>query len=220
MLTINRFFSSLLFSNMYIIIRNNKALIIDPCISEEALLYIKDNSLLVDYIILTHEHYDHISGVNWLKEMFDCKVVCHEECADAIKNPSKNLSKYFDVLVDIIPSDNGSKDFYKIEPYSCAADITFEKRMKMEWFGHTIDLISTPGHSKGSICILIDNQQLFSGDSLLRDYPTVTRLSGGSRKAYTEHTLKFLKQLSLGIRVYPGHFEDFLLEDRVNKLND
>ena len=55
-------------SNMYVILENKKALIIDPCVSEEAKEYLKSEQVKEILVLLTHEHYDHISGVNWLRE--------------------------------------------------------------------------------------------------------------------------------------------------------
>lgn len=212
------FKSQLISSNMYILTSNKNAIIIDPCISYEGLKYIEDNSLNLDYIILTHEHYDHISGVNWLKENFGCKVICNENCAKAIQKPNHNLSKYFNVLIDVLPKEEMSTNI-KVEPYYCYADITFGNQKYIEWEGHNIELISTPGHSKGSICVKLDDKYLFSGDSLLKDYPVITRLPGGSSKTYNTETLEFLKSLSQEIIVHPGHYESFKLKDAISNTS-
>lgn len=70
------FENNLLKSNSFVILENNSAIAIDPycmkCLDLEN----------VEYIFLTHEHYDHISGVNYFKECFpDVKVVCSKICA-------------------------------------------------------------------------------------------------------------------------------------------
>lgn len=216
---IKKYSSKYIYSNMYIVSFQGHSIIIDPCISKEALIDIKDNLLSIDYIILTHEHYDHISGVNWLKGLFKCKVICNSECAKAIPYPNLNLSKYFDVLIEVLPEDKKPIKSLTVKPYSCFADIIFQNQKSVEWKGYKLDLISTPGHSKGSICILLDDKYLFSGDSLLRDYPTVTRLKGGNSKTYKDKTLKFLKSLSSEIAVFPGHYEPFVLKDGINNSN-
>lgn len=218
-LKIRSYTSKLISSNMYIMEKDKKAIIIDPCIDKEALLYIQEKSITIDYIILTHEHYDHISGVNCFKELFGCKVICNKECANAIEHPKLNFSKYFDVLIEVLPKDKDMTIPPEIEPYSCMADMVFEKEKTIDWKGHKIELVSTPGHSKGSICIIVDNKYLFSGDSLLRDYPTITRLKGGSYKIYKENTLEFFKFLLPETIVYPGHYESFKLIERINSSN-
>ena len=216
-LKIMRFESLLISSNMYIIESGKSVIIIDPCESSESLKYLNDNELLVNYIILTHEHYDHISGVNCYKELFDCKVICNKACGEAIQEPSLNFSKYFNVLIEILPNDKDIDVNLAVNLYSCTTDIAFENQMYIYWKGHSIDLISTPGHSKGSISILVDNKFLFSGDSLLKDYPTVTRLKGGNSKVYREKTINLFNSLSSETIVYPGHYESFVLKDKTIK---
>lgn len=215
--TIKSYKSTLINSNMYIVCCNNHGIIFDPHISQEALEYIKNNSLYVDYIILTHEHYDHISGVNWFKELFKCNVICSEECAYAIQRPELNLSKYFDVLNQLLPKGDKLRASKNVELYSCNADIVFQNKLNLKWQGHMVDFILIPGHSRGSICILFDNKYLFSGDSLLKDYSTVTRLRGGDRKIYKEQTLELFKSLAPETIVYPGHYEMFVLGDRIER---
>jgi len=215
---IKKYKSQLLSSNMYLLISRKKTIIIDPHISKDALTYIDNNLLKVDYIILTHEHYDHISGVSFFKKRYGCEVICNKACAEAIHYPNLNFSKYFKVLMEIMPRNKGQASYVNIEPYSCFADIYFEQKFEFKWESHDFYLISTPGHSKGSICILLDNKYLFSGDSLIRDYPTITRLKGGSSKDYHNITLKFLKSISSEIIVFPGHYESFTLGEKTIKL--
>ena len=57
-------------SCMYIWQEEDSVVIIDPCVSKDALLYLRERNINRILVILTHEHYDHISGVNWLKENF------------------------------------------------------------------------------------------------------------------------------------------------------
>lgn len=201
-------------SRMYILLENKKALIIDPCVSDEALQLLKESGVAEIFVLLTHEHYDHISGVNWLREQFPVvQVMCSSECAAALTNPSKNLSNFWEIL--FVGKDEETQEYVRnmnIQPYSCDADNTFEGEYEMLWEDHTLFLKETPGHSKGSICILLDGDILFSGDSLVTGYPTITRLPGGSRKDYTEITLPWFRSLDSGIMVYPGHGEKQILE--------
>lgn len=103
----------------------------------------------------------------------------------------------------------------KIQPYACKADSTFEEEEQRTWEGHSLLLRETPRHSKGSICILLDERYLFSGDSLVTGYPTITRLPGGSKKEYEAVTLPYLKSLNPELMVYPGHGDPQKLKDFV-----
>ncbi len=82
--------TGLLHSNMYIISENNHAIVIDPYSNTEP-----GRDKIIDWIFLTHEHYDHISGVNAWKEATDGQVLCSKSCAERLGNPRKTLSRIF-----------------------------------------------------------------------------------------------------------------------------
>ena len=208
MIDIRRYESGLLSSNMFLVVEGEHAVVIDPFADTSPA-----QGLTVDYIFLTHEHYDHISGVNAWKRERDIPVICSRACAERIHDPQKNLAFYFKEFCEL-------QTWIKLEEiptynmhYSCQADRTFEDKMDMEWLGHTWRLFELPGHSMGSIGILLDNDKFFSGDSLMQDCETALRLPGGSRKKWNEISIPRLKELPQNIRVYPGHFRDY---DRVD----
>ena len=217
-LVITSYSSFLISSNMYIVRSGENIIVIDPHISDDALRLINSSSRQIDYIILTHEHYDHISGVNWLKETFNCPVICNSYCSEAIQKPNMNFSKYFSVIMEVYPHEN-EIDSLQIEPYSCSADIVMDGSRNLKWQGHDLCLIDTPGHSKGSISIILDNKYLFCGDSLLKDFPAATRIPGGSSKIYKEDTYQYYLSLAPEIIVFPGHYERFVLGNKLNSAN-
>lgn len=94
-----------------------------------------------------------------------------------------------------------------IQSYSCEADRTFEGEYRMSWEGHSLWLKETPGHSPGSICIFLDGDRMFSGDSLVTGYSTILRLPGGKKKDFYSITVPFFETLDSEISVYPGHGE-------------
>lgn len=77
----------------------------------------------------------------------------------------------------------------------------------------TIFFVSTPGHTAGSCCIIWNDTTVFTGDSLLLNTPTITRLPGGSTKQYKNITLPFLKSLPRDMFVLPGHGPEFRMAD-------
>ena len=199
-----RYESELLLSNMYVLVENGHAIVIDPFADTSCA-----EGLIVDRVILTHEHYDHISGVNLWKERYGAEVLCSAACAENIQNPRKNLSRIFEIFCELqtwveletIPQADNQ--------FSCTADRVFSERMSFEWFGHRFDLFEIPGHSAGSIGILVDNQYFFSGDSLLEDREIELRFPGGSREMWENIGKHKLDDLPENIIVYPGHFKEF-----------
>lgn len=77
-------------------------------------------------------------------------------------------------------------------------------------FGKTsLKIVHTPGHTKGSICILGKNF-IFTGDTLFEDGFGRTDLPGGSDSDLIKSLEKLEKIIKKGTKVYPGHGESFL----------
>jgi len=147
-------------SNMYVWIENKEALIIDPNISERALQYLKNNEVEHLTIILTHEHHDHTSGVEWLRQLFESKLICQKRCAEIVALEKNNRPLLVTLVLSEEDRKNGTTRAMEynrsFKPYVCKADITFENDMAYEWNGHRLEFYATPGHSEGSSCIMID----------------------------------------------------------------
>ena len=80
------------------------------------------------------------------------------------------------------------------------------------WPNVEMRAFNTPGHSDDSLCFIVDGM-LFTGDTLILDVRTVTKLKGGSAEKLNE-TVKILAELKgRGLKVIPGHEEEFLLDD-------
>lgn len=193
-------------SRMYVIMGKTSAVVIDPFRSQEAVDFLTEENVHNITVILTHEHYDHISGVNWIRGQFECKVIASVNCSLGLHDPNINMSDYYEVLFmgkseDMVLRARESAEIN----YKCYADETFSKKMELEWEENSISLIETPGHSKGSICIFFNSDILFTGDSLVNGNKIITRLPGGSRQDYLNITKPFLTDLPENIKIMPGH---------------
>lgn len=206
-------------SNMYVAIEDGHALIIDPNISVDGIEYLVNSEIEDGILLLTHEHFDHTSGVNRVKELFPCKLICQTKCAESIANKIKNRP----LSLLLINKNEDAKEirrfFDQFELYECMADVTFDDCYEFTWYSHKIRLISTPGHSKGSVCIEIDDFYVFTGDTLIPDIPVITRYPGGSMDEYKNIALPYLLQLEKSKYVYPGH-GDPCCRDRLEYIED
>lgn len=207
------FTTPLLKSNMYLLTEEVRGIILDPFMSTEFVNLISRDCTKIDYIILTHEHYDHISGTNELREQFHCPVLCSEICAERIQSPVYNLSHYEETYLTLQTGEPIPENLLPIEDYESYADDTFSGEKVMQWQGHRLVLTETPGHSPGSACILVDGDTLFSGDSLLMNNSFATRFPGRSKRQYEQITQPYLASLSPDVLVYPGHYGTFRLKD-------
>lgn len=209
---IETFTYELIDSKMYILMENSSVIIIDPNLSDDANRLLKSKCFDDIMIVLTHEHYDHISGVEKLRQEFNCVVYCSKKCHQNMQSSIKNGSKYFKALFMDKEPDRLS-EAEKILPFVSYGDVVFEDKKEFAWEGHNVVLIETPGHSSGSICIQVDDKYLFTGDSLLKGTKIITRLPGGSKKEYGDITFPYLQSLDKNLYVYPGHGEAGYLRD-------
>lgn len=199
-------------SNMYLLVDGDQALIIDPNQSEDALLILNRSKVRHIDILLTHEHFDHISGVNWLRKLFDTTVICQQKCAESISIAKNNRPFVFMSMVENISKQEKKEiiSFYDAMPADeIKADIVFDDEYEFSWQGHHLKLKSCPGHSKGSMLILFDDEYVFTGDYMIPDVPVILRFSGGSKEEYKNKTLPVLLNLSTELMIMPGHGEAY-----------
>ncbi len=202
-------------ANMYVMLEQGQALVVDPIYTAEAEQFWNGQELTDIQIVLTHGHFDHINGVNWLRGHFHCKVIANQACAADIASASKNLSKKVEIFEAFNPVLKAANK--PVAPFTCSADVTFCGKRCFTWQGHPVTLVDAPGHTKGSILIIVDNKYLFTGDTLLAD-ETVTRLPGGSRKDFQSISLPLLQSIRPYIeRVFPGHGEAGNIGDMLKK---
>ncbi len=197
-------------SNCYVVYDEDtlRCLVIDPA-SEKSLReieYIEKNGLTLDYILLTHEHTDHTWGVNALLGKYpSSKVICSELCKEALPREAKAYFQFYYDDPDYI---------YNVE----RVDVTTEElNWHMEWVGHSIKFIATPGHSPGSVCIAIDTM-VFGGDTLMPFKPFIKKRNGGSVEQFQESVKQMVEAFPADTIVYPGHGESGQMKDYNNNI--
>jgi len=201
-INIERIYNKPVNSNSYIIysVKYKSCIIIDPGTkdSQEIIEFINRQDLSPEFILLTHEHFDHIWGINSLKERFSVPLICSSICASGIIDKKKNMSVFYD-QVGFVTKE---ADF-----------ITENLNNQLKFNGLTINFINTPGHTMASICIQVD-KNLFSGDTLIKDSKTVTKLPGGN-KTKLLHSIYNLNLLfkDKQIIVFPGHGDHFTFKE-------
>lgn len=196
-----RIASSFAFANTYLLVdsRYDSAIIVDPGVGCFEILeaILERSSYRPNYVILTHEHYDHIGSLNQLRDRFSVKVIASVECSSNIRDPKKNLSVYF--------NPNG---------YICeAADIELDNPVtEIPWCGSRLLLVRTPGHTNGGISIYLPCY-MFTGDTLIKSERTVVKLPGGDQ-THLAQSLKFITEsFSPDVTILPGHGDSFLLAE-------
>ena len=152
--------------------------------------FIRRNKIDVEYILLTHGHFDHIMGAAKAKEATGARVLIHKDDNICLIDKKYNLMDDFGVTAPLYP---------------CEADIIADDGTAVNIGESEITVMHTPGHSAGSV-IFIDREgrNIISGDTLF--YSTVGRTDKiGSSAEELADSLRKIIALDGDYTIYPGH---------------
>jgi len=182
-------------SNCYIIGDNGEGVLIDCGVdSAEILDRVEKSGLRIKYIIITHAHVDHMCSLDEIRGKLGADVVVHESDAPAFADPRLNVS-YF---------TGNAKVFRDAELLVKDGDVLYAGGMELE-------IIHTPGHTPGGICIKTGNR-IFTGDTLFKMSVGRTDLGRGSMDDLLDSIRNKLLVLPGQTEVYPGHGESTTIE--------
>lgn len=205
-------------SNMYVLMADDEALIIDPHKNEELTELLKSKGINKVIILLTHEHHDHTTGVYWYQENFECTLICQQNAAEYIAKKQylrPTLIAFILGEEDRVNDSHLYDDFKRVfVPRQYYADITFAEHYSFNWNDNQLDFYHIPGHSSGSCLIILNREFAFTGDSLLKDLPIIIRFPGSNKEEYQSVTYPLLNRLlTSDMTILPGHGNPFVLKE-------
>ena len=166
-----------------------EALIIDPADSPSK-IELKVNAMGARpvAVLLTHGHFDHIMGVEAVREKYQIPVYACRQEEEMLREPSVNMTDQMGKSCSILP------------------DVFLDDLQVFEAAGFSIQMIHTPGHTKGSCCYYLKEEGvLFSGDTLFCGSVGRTDFPGGSASQIRDSLHRLLAALPDDTSVYPGH---------------
>ena len=125
------------------------------------------NSNSLNGVILTHSHFDHAENAANIKKKFNKSIIIHRREADYLRrgeNPVIQGTTFFTKFLTEGLSQKLLTRYCRYKPVDC--DVIIEDRYDLNHLGFRGYLLHTPGHSPGSISIVIDNEIAIVGDAL------------------------------------------------------
>lgn len=176
--------------NCYLVgsVKYKEMILIDPggCQGEIA-RFIESKGLTPRLIIATHGHLDHIMAIPNLRKRWNVEVACHTKDIHYFMSPDPFIEGFL---------GNGYEPF--------RPDRALEDGDKIQVGPYVLEVIHTPGHTPGSICLL-SPPYLFSGDTLFQAGIGRTDLSGGDYNALVHSLIKRIWPLPDELILLPGH---------------
>ncbi len=188
-------------SNCYCLISDTHALVIDPSASSEKIIEtVSAHGAVIDGILLTHGHFDHIISLDKLRQMTGAPAIIHKDDAIMLTDGSKNAFY----------------DFFGKERTYLPAEKTLEDGDTLRVGAETLHVLHTPGHTQGSICILV-GEIIFTGDTLFAESFGRCDLWGGDISKMRA-SLRRLRELDGSLTIYAGHGESCRLSDALDNV--
>ncbi len=194
MMAIEQVEQALLFdSNMFVVLGSDKTALIDAGTGFDPdilVASIRDRlgGRPLDYLLITHRHFDHVGGMKAVVDAFSPEVIAGETDAVPLREGDSASTLGTDFGGRIYPTEvTGVADGHEID-----------------LGGHVLRVIETPGHTSGSVCFYdISTKSLFSGDTVFVDGVGRTDLPTASHRQLVESIGKLIEMDVVGL--YPGH---------------
>jgi len=172
---------------------NGACILIDPGCNttkqhRELKQFVDENQLKPACIMLTHGHFDHVAGVAWAKNEYNCPLLMHKDDLFLVENASQ-YAGLFGIKLEKPPGP----DQFIHEGAFTLGDFEFT-------------LLHVPGHSPGSICLYAESSGfVVCGDVLFSGSIGRTDLAGGNHSLLIRGIREKLMTLPRDTVVWPGH---------------
>lgn len=172
---------------------SGEALVVDPAMVSEAersqlVGFIEEKGLRPVMVVLTHAHPDHMGGVEFVKNHYNIPLALHSGDGELLK---------------VAPA-YGASMMFNIPALTAEVDLATTKQITFG--GSVAEVIHTPGHSQGGVCLYVAKDGLLiSGDTLFAGSIGRSDLPGGDYDTLMSSIISRLLPLGGGVRVFPGH---------------
>ena len=125
----------------------------------------------IDFLVLTHTHFDHAANAGAIKNFFNARVIVHASEEKFLKSGDSPVPAGTNLFTRWLTGTFGKLANRMVKYQGCEADITIDHQLNLPEDLKNIQIIHTPGHSAGSVSVIIDNEIALAGDTLFGTYP-------------------------------------------------
>ncbi|MDO5836972.1 MAG: MBL fold metallo-hydrolase [Methanobacterium sp.] len=116
----------------------------------------------LSWLVLTHTHYDHVENAAWVKEHYNAQIILHQAEADYLKKGSSPLPKGTNLLASLVEKIGGKITSFSVyDPVDPDLLVDDEYQLTPKSY-----LMHTPGHTEGSISLIVDDEVALVGDAM------------------------------------------------------
>jgi glyoxylase-like metal-dependent hydrolase (beta-lactamase superfamily II) len=120
----------------------------------------------IKLLILTHSHFDHAANACRIKKEYGCKVMIHSLEADYLLNGENIVPSGTNPVTGIMVKLLANRMLSVARYQPCTFDYAPESSFDLAEFGFNAAVIHTPGHTGGSMSIIVDNEIALVGDTM------------------------------------------------------
>ena len=152
--------------------------------------FIADNGLKPVLALNTHGHFDHLLGVDFLRNRYGAKLAMSSKDEFLLKGASVS-AELFGIRAGDLPE---------------AIDIDLEGKESVKFGNTELKIIPVPGHTPGHVAFYEpESKVLFTGDTLFRESIGRTDLPGGDYSWIMRSIIENILPLGDEVKIYPGH---------------
>ncbi len=157
-------------SNVFLITNGKKNILIDTSPEnkwnklEKKLIDLNINN--IDFLILTHTHFDHAANAYRIKKKYNAQVFVHETEASYLTTGNNIIPDGTNIITRSLIKLFAASVFRRLRYEPCQPDILVNSSLNLKEFGFEAYIIHTPGHTIGSMSIVVDNEVALVGDTM------------------------------------------------------
>jgi hydroxyacylglutathione hydrolase len=157
-------------SNVFLITDGKNKLLVDTSVSRLWSKLQKQIDKLgittIDYLILTHAHFDHAANSNRIREKYNATVIVHRKEERFLSGGNNILPKGTTCITKSIVNILGKRLFSRFNYEPCIPDFLMDSYFDLKELGFNAYLLHTPGHTIGSISLIVDDEIAIVGDTM------------------------------------------------------